>query len=191
MGCPLPAATALEGKPFCREHFIRSAYGLLDQASTRLEHASFQGPEAESVVRALDECMHATTSLAFAVENPENLERAQLMDILLWASELCRRMRRGPRKGIAIPIVLRSGAAGRAWREDAVTTTVSRYGAAVFCKHEAASGDILHVRRKDTAHEATGRVVWVRRTADDSVEIGFELLEEENFWRLDWNQDYV
>jgi PilZ domain-containing protein len=179
--------TSLEGHPCCREHFIRSAYGLLDQASTRLEHAAFHGPEAESVMRALDECMRATTNLAFALENPQNLERAQLMDILLWASELCRRMRRGPRKGIAIPIVLRSDVAGRSWREDVVTSTLSRHGGCVFCQHEALYGDVLQVRRKDTAHEAAARVVWVRRMTNESFEIGFELLDQDNYWRLDWS----
>lgn len=138
-------------------------------------------------MRALDECMQATTNLAFALEKPENLERAQLMDILLWASELCGRMRRGPRKGIAVPIVMRSDAASRVWREEALTSTLSRYGACVLCKHEALYGDILHVRRKDTAHEAAARVVWVRRMTNDSFEIGFEFLDQDNFWRLDWS----
>ena len=155
----------------------------------QLERAAFHGPEAESVLRELDECMRAATSLAIAPGKPENLERAQLMDILLWASELCRRMRRGPRKGVAIPVVLRSDAAGRVWREDAETSTLSRHGACVICRHEAVYGDTLHVWRKDTAQEAPARVVWVRRLTNESLEIGFEFLDQDNFWRLDWSRD--
>ena len=188
-GCDQRAVIALEAHPRCREHFIHSAYGLLDRASVQLERAAFHGPEAESVLRELDECMRAATSLAIAPGKPENLERAQLMDILLWASELCRRMRRGPRKGIAIAVVLRSDAAGRVWREDAETSTLSRHGACVVCRHEAVYGDILHVRRKDTAQEAPARVVWVRRLTNESFEIGFEFVDQDNFWRLDWSRD--
>jgi len=187
-GCNEPGVVMLEGHSRCREHFISCAYSMLDSASERLQHTSFHGPEAESVVRALDDCMQATTSLAFATEKPENLERAQLMDILLWASEICRRIRRGPRKGIEIQIVLRSDAAGRAWREDTVTSVLSRHGACVLCQHEVMYGDILHIRRKDTEHEAPARVVWVRRASNNSFEVGLELLDQENFWRLDWSE---
>lgn len=187
--CSLPAEATLEGKPYCRQHFILDAYSLLDRASERLEHAAFHGPEAESVMHALEECMHATTSLAIALEKPENLERAQLMDILLWATDLCRRMRRGPRKCIAIPILLRSDVPGRTWREEVATMTISRYGGCVVCAHEAAYSDAVQVRRKDIAQEAAARVVWARRLESGSFEIGFELVDEDNFWRLDWARE--
>ena len=65
--------------------------------------------------------------------------------------------------------------------------TISRYGGCVVFAHEAAYSDaVQHSRRKDIAQEAAARVVWARRLESGSFEIGFELVDEDNFWRLDW-----
>jgi len=188
VGCDQLAITKLEGQARCRKHFIRGAYNLLDDASEKLQNASFHGPAAEPAVRRLDDCMQAATLLAIATEKAENLERAQLMDILLWAGELCRRIRRGPRRGIANAIVLRSDAPGHTWEEETQTSVLSRHGASVSCHHQVAQGDILRVRRKDMNSEAPARIAWVRHAADQTFEIGLEFLDAENFWRLDWSE---
>jgi hypothetical protein len=85
--CGRPAMSSLELKHFCVDHFIARCYERLSVCSAN----RFADPgEAASVSidRFLHSCAQQAAGLVHPMRGLENLERARLFDILLWASEL-------------------------------------------------------------------------------------------------------
>jgi len=93
--CGLPAVASLSSNRedrtrlrfFCLPHFIEHCYRELSQCGT----SPFQSPDsaaAESVNRFLDECAEQAAKLVCPLRGFDNLDRARLFDIFLWASEL-------------------------------------------------------------------------------------------------------
>jgi hypothetical protein len=116
----------------------------------------------------------------------DNLARARMIDILLWASELLKQVRRGPRIDLAMPVVLAGSAGDVEWQEAATTQTVSQHGASLCCRRALALGEIVKVTHANTGKQGTARVAWSTRKDAGIFEIGLELLNEQNLWGLDW-----
>jgi hypothetical protein len=135
----------------------------------------------------LDDCVRATTHLAMAVAEPNNLSRARLIDILLWAADLLKQVRRGPRAGMSVVVVIAGAAGGETWEETAKTLTVSRHGASLICARALAQGEAVKITRLDTRQYCMARVVWSARRDESTVEVGLELLNEQNLWGVDWD----
>lgn len=186
-GCSLAATVALDGYPLCAEHFVVAAYRFLDDAAVQLRHAAPDGPTSSQLGRRLDDCTRATTTLAMSAIGGDNLVRARLIDILLWAAELFKQVRRGPRAGMTIPVVLASPVDNESWEEKTETHTVSRHGASLRCARSFAQGDLVKVKRIDNGEHDTARVVWSARKDDGNFEVGLELLNEHNLWGVDWD----
>jgi len=185
--CSQTATTVLDRQPLCEDHFILASYRFLDDAAVQLRHTAHKGPATAALARRLDDCVRATTRLAMSVAEPNNLSRARLIDILLWAAELLKQVRRGPRAGIAVPVVLAGAADGQAWEETTKTLTVSRHGASLICARPMAQGEAVKVTRPDTGQHCMARVVWSARREENVVEVGLELLNEQNLWGVDWD----
>jgi hypothetical protein len=182
--CSLPVAASLEGQQLCEEHFILASYRFLDGAAIQLRHSA-HGPATAGIARGLDECMRATTRLAMAADEPNNLARARLIDILLWAADLLKQVRRGPRTDMSVAVVLAGTAGEDSWEEAAKTNTVSRHGASLHCARALAQGEVVKVRRLDNGQEGTARVVWSARKDVGNFEVGLELLNHQNLWGID------
>lgn len=181
-GCEQPAVTSLESRPLCRDHFISTCYAEMEECTQRLQDQQSRYAESESVRQLLADCARGAADLAQTTERLENLQRAQLLDILLWAGELSRRLRRSARKPIRVHVRLRSEKLGRTWEEDTETQMLSRHGAMLECQHPVETGEILEVVRLDTGKQAQARVVWYRRKGSGRVEIGLAFPDSENFW---------
>src|SRR2546426_12758020 len=98
----------------------------------------------------VEESARQATHIAHSVDDLDNLQRARLLDILLWAGELIRRLRRGPRKAAIVPLQLRSETPGRPWGGETKTRMPSRHGALVGCHHPVEVGEDLKGLRFDT-----------------------------------------
>ncbi|MGB6546631.1 MAG: hypothetical protein WA871_05755 [Candidatus Acidiferrales bacterium] len=183
--CSRAAVVALDGGPWCPEHFILAAYRFLDEAAVQLRHMSQHGPATRELARRLDDCTRGTTTLAMAPGETNNLARARLIDILLWSAELLKQVRRGPRTGMEVSVVLAGSVAGIDWEEATKTQTVSRHGASLSCHRALAQGEVVKVTRLDTGQLGTARVVWSSRKDAGIFEVGLELLNEQNLWGLD------
>jgi hypothetical protein len=85
--CGMPGICWLEQRHFCLSHFIAHCY-------TRLQHCKrspFADPDSagfQSEDRFLKECTERAAELVCPLRGFDNLERARLFDIFLWASEL-------------------------------------------------------------------------------------------------------
>ncbi len=186
-GCERPAAASLELRRLCREHFVVACYERLEECKQRLRDRSGGGSLADSVRQSVQECMRETADISQNSPDLDNLERARLLDILLWAAELSERLRRSHRLPISIPVRLRSEKPGRPWQEETHTQMLSRFGASVECKHEVTAGEILEIVRLDTEDRVQVRVAWAQKKSSGRSEVGLEFVSVKNFWNLDWN----
>jgi hypothetical protein len=85
--CGRPATSSLELKHFCVDHFIARCYEHLSHCSAN----RFADPDeaaSVSIDRFLHSCAQQAAGLVHPMRGLDNLERARLFDILLWASEL-------------------------------------------------------------------------------------------------------
>src|SRR5271166_1441584 len=93
--CGLPAVASLTASPesrtraqfFCLPHFIEHCY----EALRRCKPSQFPSPDSaafESENRFLEECAEQAALLVCPLRGFDNLDRARLFDIFLWASEL-------------------------------------------------------------------------------------------------------
>jgi len=185
--CEESAAGSLEGCSFCREHFISTCYDQLDQCRNWQEARLSPDRTSESARQFLGECYRQVAQLASNVKEFTGLERAQLIDILLRATDLSYRLRQSPRLAASIPVELRCEEPGGAWEEETQTKQISRYGALLKCQHPVRAEEILLVVRMDTGRQVQARVARRQRKIGGVQEIGIEFLDRDNFWNMDWS----
>jgi hypothetical protein len=85
--CGRPAMSSLELKHFCVDHFIARCYERLSVYSAN-HFADSDEAASVSIDRFLHTCAQQAAGLVHPMRGLDNLERARLFDILLWASEL-------------------------------------------------------------------------------------------------------
>ena len=184
-GCVEAAVASLDERPVCRAHFVAEAYRHLESVAAETQESDLHSQHRELATRFLEQCMREVTNIACAAEFPSNLERAQLLDILLWASELYGRLRRGPRVSARIPILVRSEDNEKPWEEKTETLQLSVHGFSFLCRHEVRGGDVLTCVRLDNARRAAARVVWARCKDSGETEAGVEFVTDEDFWGME------
>jgi hypothetical protein len=81
---PCSAMCSVELRFFCVNHFVAYCYRLLAEC----EKASAHGGITESMRKFLRESASQATKLLLMGRQLQNLERARLFDIVLWANEL-------------------------------------------------------------------------------------------------------
>jgi len=184
--CEKSGVSSIDGEALCRSHFIDTCYERLEQYEEMRKGHSLSVSEAESMRRFIHECSRQSDEIEHTATDLDNLDRAKLLHIILTASELGRYLRRSPRKAASIAVHLCCERLGGAWEEDSKTVLLSRYGASVQCSHPAKPGECLQIVRFDTGQKVQARVAWQRPSENESVRIGVEFLDCDNFWGLDW-----
>jgi hypothetical protein len=162
----------------CLEHFITACYEKLEALSKNRHLWSVNGTTPASTSHTIQECAERAGALSQQLPEISNLGRARLLDIALWAAELGRQVRRSPRSTFPVTIRLISERPGRYWEEETQTLDMGRYGARMKCRHATENDDILKVVRIDTGKQIEARVVWQRRTAPGTHEIGIEFIDD-------------
>jgi hypothetical protein len=185
-GCGQASEGCLDGEALCRAHFISSCYQRLDAYDEMRKGPGLSITDSESVRRFIHDCTRSADEIEHHARNLDNLDRAKLLHIILYASELGRHLRRSPRKIATIPVTISSERIGGAWEENTETLLLSRHGAMVSCKHAAKAGETIRLKREDTGQEIDARVAWQRSSANDELRVGVEFVASENFWGLDW-----
>ena len=188
-GCAEDAIVLIGENWLCSRHFIEHSYQQLETISAGMHEDAFQENSAEESARRLEECMRGAADIACSPAPPSNLERARVIDVLLWSSELHGRLRRSPRVSARIPVLLRSETRDRPWEEKTETSVLSRHGMQVSCRSEVRQGETLTCVRLDTGQRVNGRVAWIQRRASGEIEAGVEFAIEGNFWGIAWNEN--
>lgn len=180
--CGRPTAATLESRNFCRQHFIAGCYARLNEANAQLIQRPLDDTEAEQLRRLLQDCVEQVTVMAHSTAALDNLERAQLLDIALWATEITRRVRRSPRIELSVAIRVEGHGPTGEWIEETCTRMVSRHGAALPCQSLAHVGDEVQVTRLDNKATARAKIVWRHAEEGARPEIGIEFLDSTTFW---------
>jgi hypothetical protein len=92
--CPERVATTLGDKRYCFDHFCSRCYQLLEQVSGSTPYAEPEAAQFAEDLIALDECASRALEIAIGRLPLSNLDRARLLDILLWSGDLGNAMRR-------------------------------------------------------------------------------------------------
>ncbi|HKW64529.1 MAG TPA: hypothetical protein VJN89_18395 [Candidatus Acidoferrum sp.] len=86
--CHSAAATSLDHQALCLNHFLLRCYAQLEAVDPRAQKSREQRVELAAMRAFIEECSQKTLEVCLQREDLTNLERARLLDILLWASEL-------------------------------------------------------------------------------------------------------
>jgi len=179
-------AATLEGKNLCAAHFISVCYARLEQYDSMQKEHTMSVSEAEVARRFINQCSRQADEIEHNLKNLDNLDRARLLHIILWANEMGRYLRRSPRKAATIAVRLSCDKLGNAWEEETQTVLLSQHGAALWCSRPTKPGEAVLLERLDTGQKVNARVAWHRSSENAGVRIGIEFVDCENFWGLDW-----
>ena len=86
--CHSAAATSLDQQALCLNHFVLRCYSQLEAVDPRGRKSREQRVDLAAMRAFIEECSQKTLEVCLQSENLSNLERARLLDILLWASDL-------------------------------------------------------------------------------------------------------
>ena len=91
--CLRPSVTSLAAERFCFDHFFERCYQLLERIDARTRNGAppSSSPEQNFMV---NECAQRVLELSLRSTALSNLERARLLDILLWSGDLTAWLRR-------------------------------------------------------------------------------------------------
>ena len=186
--CLKPTAALFGGKFYCRGHFVATCYERLDFCADLLRTRSFSHQTSDEMRKFIAECTQQAAKLSETAKDLNHIERARLLDILFYASDIGSHMRRSPRKALAIPVRLHCETPGRPWQEDALTRLVSRFGGMLECQQTILPGNVLVVEHLDSGRSADARLVWGWRARSGSFVVALEFIDCANFWELDWSE---
>jgi hypothetical protein len=184
----MPPAALFGGQFYCRGHFIETCYARLDFCADLLRTRSFSNQISEEMRRFIAECTQQAARLSETANHLDNIERARLLDILFYASDIGSHMRRSPRKTLAIPVCVHCKTPGCQWQEDTVTRVVGRFGGMLECQHTIKPDDVLAVEHLDSGRSANARLVWGWRARSGLFVVALEFINCSNFWQLDWSE---
>ena len=86
--CDSAAATSLDEQAFCLNHFFLRCYARLEAVDPRGQKSREDRVDLASMRAFIEECSQKALEISLHYENLTNLERARLLDILLWSGEL-------------------------------------------------------------------------------------------------------
>jgi len=91
MNCIKRAVTSLGEEDFCFHHFCTHCYELLERGDARMPIGGDAASAA--LLRQLDECAQRALEISLREIELNNLDRARLLDILLWSGEVTTSLR--------------------------------------------------------------------------------------------------
>ena len=86
--CHSAAATSLDQQALCLNHFLLRCYARLEAVDPRGQKSREERVDLAAMRAFIEECSLRALEVSLRRANLTNLERARLLDILLWASEL-------------------------------------------------------------------------------------------------------
>src|SRR5438105_9001583 len=86
--CHSAAATSLDQQVLCLNHFLLRCYAKLEMLDQRGQKSREERVDLAAMRAFIEECSRRALEISLQRDNLTNLERARLLDILLWASEL-------------------------------------------------------------------------------------------------------
>jgi hypothetical protein len=180
--CAEPATTQFEARPLCVAHFVQHSVGAMEARNRDLQ-GELSNPAAIAVFRELlASCSAQAKELLDSQESSPAPARDRLAGLLLLISEMSQRLRRSPRVSKSVVVWLRREDPAQTWEEEAWTSSISRHGAGLTCRHRVEPGQTVFLCRKDKGGRARARIVYSHFDSAGDRQIGLELLDRDDFW---------
>jgi len=106
--CGGAAITSLDHQALCLNHFLLGCYEKLEGLDPRGRRFSVQPVDLVYMRAFIEECSRKALDISLHSQSLTNLQRARLLDILLWAGELFLLLR-APRLTLAQSIASSDG----------------------------------------------------------------------------------
>ena len=87
--CVDPAVTVFAQQELCLNHFVARCYEDLERLDRKGRCPRTNYSDVASLKSFVDECSRRALEVSLSCEHLDNLQRGRLLDILLWAGELC------------------------------------------------------------------------------------------------------
>jgi hypothetical protein len=179
--CGEAAVADFDARRLCMEHFLVVCFQELEARNERLK-SNAADPETDSLKKFLSASVEQVQKLSECDQFTDAQTKSQLLEFLLRASQLSKRLRRSPRLSSTVPVWLRREDPSRTWEEETWTVTISRHGAGLVCRHPVEAGGTVVLCRRDKGSRVQARVVYCRYDGDGRRQIGVELLDRDDFW---------
>lgn len=93
MDCSERVVTSLGQENLCFEHYCSRCYELLEYADRQMV-SPHEAAVPTDLARALDECARRALEISLSEIELNNLDRARLLDIVLWSGDMTNVLRR-------------------------------------------------------------------------------------------------
>lgn len=180
--CPEHAIAELERRSLCVEHFVRDSRQEIESRSRQLHSSPWNGTAVALFKELLTSCSTQARNLLDAHEASLSPAKDHLLDLLLLTSQSNQHLRRSPRACKSVLVWLRREDPGQTWEEETCTSSISRYGAGLACRHRVEPGQTVFLCRKDKGGRARARIVYAHFDSSGDRQIGLELLDRDDFW---------
>ena len=87
-GCSRPVATTFRQEALCLDHFCSRSYEILRAFDQHRQLNAAARPATAEQLQIADECARKTLDICMSKMLLNNLERARLLDILLWCGDV-------------------------------------------------------------------------------------------------------
>jgi hypothetical protein len=87
-GCSRPIITTFRQEALCLDHFCSRSYEILHALDQHSQVHATARPAAAEQLQIADECARRTLDICMSKMLLNNLERARLLDILLWCGDV-------------------------------------------------------------------------------------------------------
>jgi len=87
-GCARPVVTTFCKEALCLDHFCSRSYEFLNATDARGQLSTASNLPTTEQIQTADECARRTLDICMSKMLLNNLQRARLLDILLWCGDL-------------------------------------------------------------------------------------------------------
>ncbi len=85
--CQEPGITAIGDEDLCCDHFVVRCYEFLEQIDLERAKSGSDATRTAALKRSVNSCLQGALEVALKSEALTNLQKARLLDIMLWAGE--------------------------------------------------------------------------------------------------------
>ena len=87
-GCSESGVATFGAETLCSEHFVVACYEVLERLDRGLTLSARSATEAREAKRVADECARGVLDVSLNADGLSNLQKARLLDVLLWAGDI-------------------------------------------------------------------------------------------------------
>lgn len=184
-GCANDAEATLDRRSLCQIHFYDIATKCLAEYRDRLSEGDPAGNDRAMILKFVSELISETTSLVARTKFLGPEQRDKYLHLTLSSGELYRRVQREPRIPRNMPVLVcrESDPTGR--QELTNTVNVSKRGACIVTNWLWKAGEKVCIQKPANQLKTFARVAWVKKAKASQFLIGLEILECEDFWKLE------